>query len=182
MSGMRSIIKNRISYWPIFMALVCPLALVLAWADLFVGSLLLVPVVLLFWALASMVAALFAMKVCAESGLRRGWRQALSLSVLPVTAVTAALYFVSDAGQMTGAYVHLFVLYPRYAVEISDLSAPRFKAWQWDFPGPCGSGIAYDESDAVASRHRSTSDGFVGTTDVYGKSRAFGHFYFATFC
>jgi hypothetical protein len=120
----------------------------------------------------------------AVSAYQREWRRFPSklilLLVMVVTGVNLGWAWQSAAA--SGDYVHLFALYPRYMAEISDLPEPRFKAWQWHFAGPCGSGIAYDESDAIASRHRSTSDGLVGTVDVHGNSRAFGHFYFATFC
>jgi hypothetical protein len=99
-----------------------------------------------------------------------------------MVGLAAGLRVAWNLSAAAGDYVHLFAMYPRYMAEISDLPEPRFKAWQWHFAGPCGSGIAYDESDAIASRHRSTSDGLVGTVDVHDNSRAFGHFYFATFC
>jgi hypothetical protein len=184
--------ERRIRYWTIILALAGPPAVLLARVLMnvvsgpslvifvfFVCSAVLL-LTLVIWA----GVAFFDLTAILIAVYERAWRRVLSsaivLAVILATGVNLglALYY----GDTAGDYVHLFALYPRYMADVSGLPAPRFKAWQWDFSGPCGSGIAYDESDAIASGHRSTSDGLVGTVDVHGRSRAFGHFYFSGFC
>jgi hypothetical protein len=184
--------EPRIRYWTIILAFAGPLVVLLARVlmnvvsgptfVLFVffvcGAVLLLVFVL--WA----GVAFFDLMAVVIAVYERAWRRVLSSAIvlLVILATGVNLPLAWHYGDTAGDYVHLFALYPRYMAEVSGLPEPRFKAWQWDFSGPCGSGIAYDESDAIASSHRSTSDGLVGTVDVHGQSRAFGHFYFAGFC
>jgi hypothetical protein len=192
MPAVHDLTEQRIRYWTIVLALAGPLAFFIARVLMNVvsGPILVISVLFLCGAILLFVVViwagvtLFDLLAVAMAVYERAWRQLLSSTVVLLVALaTAANFGVAwNLGAAAGDYVHLFALYPRYMAEISDLPAPRFKAWQWDFTGPCGSGIAYDESDEIASKHRATSDGLVGTVDVHGNSRAFGHFYFASFC
>jgi hypothetical protein len=192
MPAMHDLTERRIRYWTIVLALAGPLAFFSARVLMNVvsGPILVILVLflrgatLLFVVVTWVGVAFFDLLAVVMAAYERAWRRLLSSAVVFLVALaTAANFGVAwNLGAAAGDYVHLFALYPRYMAEISDLPEPRFKAWQWHFAGPCGSGIVYDESDAIASQHRSTSDGLVATVDVYGNSRAFGHFYFASFC
>src|SRR5580692_7773812 len=144
---MQGIDEDRLNYWPIVTAVACPLALVLAWADLFPGSLLLVPVIFLFWVAMSIRAAFKS----ATWFQQRAWRRFYSTLSLPVTALAAVLCLgpLCPGGQMAGDCVRLFVPYPRYKAERSALTgdAPRFLIWRWTGCAPCRAGVAYDDSD-----------------------------------
>jgi hypothetical protein len=180
---------RRLRNWTIALAVVGPFAFLIIRVLIHIfGDQIFVLVLsgaVLFIVFSAWVAVSFFDALAVALSVReREWRRfSFNLVLLLVILATGVnLGLVWRAGEMVGDYVHLFALYPRYMAEVSGLPEPRFKAWQWDFSGPCGSGIAYDESGAIASSHRTTSDGLVGTVDVHGESRAFGHFYFAGFC
>jgi|HubBroStandDraft_2_1064218.scaffolds.fasta_scaffold07047_2 hypothetical protein len=106
--------------------------------------------------------------------------------VLPLVSLVA-LYnveFFWRAGHTAGDYVYLLARYPGYMAEVAKLPAdePRFKVWQRYFYGPCGTGIAYDESGALVFHTRWITDERIGTVEVEYVSRAFGHFYFVLTC
>ena len=90
--------EDRLIYWPIVTAVASPLALVLAWADLFPGSLLLVPVIFLFWVAMSIRAAF----KCATWFQQHAWRRFYSTLSLPVTALAAVLCSASLACRTYG--------------------------------------------------------------------------------
>jgi hypothetical protein len=161
----------------------CPLAFAFGIAGPYFLYLFFIPLLFLFWGGGGVTVAIIAAMTCVEWGLKHTWRRMLSTLILPLTAIVAAANL--DAFRRGGDYVYLSALYPRYSAEISKLPAdkPRFKVWQWEFfPGPCGSGIAYDESDAIVFGDRSTKDEHIGTVHVEYRSHAFGHFYFVTLC
>src|ERR1700734_83391 len=174
--------EDRLNYWPIVTAVACPLALVLAWADLFPGSLLLVPVIFLLWVAMSIRAAFKS----AAWFRQRAWRRFYSTLSLPIPALAAVLCLgpLWPVGHMAGDYVHLFILYPRYKAEISELTgaAPRFLIWEWTGSAPCRAGVAYDDSDELESSMPPKVWGGQYGVSVVGQSRAFGHFYFVDIC
>jgi hypothetical protein len=74
-------------------------------------------------------------------------------------------------------------MYPRYAGEIAALPAdkPRFAVFVWDGFLTVNYGVAYDETDEMASDHPSES--WKQQAERYGVRghgyrRAIGHFYF----
>lgn len=174
--------KDRLLYWPIVTAVACLLALILAWANLFPGSPLLIPVILLLWAAISVRTAI----MCVAWFRERAWLRFISAISLPLTALAAALCLVPlwSVGQKAGDYVHLVVSYPRYAAEISALTgdAPRFLVWEWSGTAPCRSGVAYDDSDKLDPSMPPKIWGGRYGVSVAGESRAFGHFYFVDIC
>jgi hypothetical protein len=178
--GGASTTEDRILYWPVATAVACALAVVLAWANLFFGSLLLVPIVLLFWAGMGVRAAIMSVAWWRA----RAWRRFYSAVILPVTALAMVLCFAPlwSVGRMAGNYVHLIALYPRYKAEISELTgdAPRFLIWEWTGSEFCSSGVAYDDRDELEPRW--VTDERIGTVEVEYVSRAFGHFYFVLTC
>jgi|HubBroStandDraft_6_1064221.scaffolds.fasta_scaffold669563_2 hypothetical protein len=180
--GGTSTTEDRILYWPVATAVTCALAVVVAWANLFFGSLLLVPIVLLFWAGMGVRAAI----MCAAWWRARAWRRFCSAVILPVTALAMVVCFAPlwSVGRMTGNYVHLIVLYPRYKAEISELTgdAPRFLIWEWTGSEFCGSGVAYDDRDELEPSMPPKVWGGRYGVSVAGESRAFGHFYFVDIC
>jgi hypothetical protein len=181
---------DRIFYWPFAVAVACPLAFVLTWANLFNGSLLLGPVVLLLWACTGARAAV----LCVPWFRQRAWRPFLSALILPLTVLIAAVNigFVWNAGHTVGNYIHLLALYPRYMAEIAELPAdkPRFKVWEWVGTTPCASGLAYDESDETGRPLGTWTEPFdnwkmrteVSGIPVYGAFPALRHFYFVHIC
>jgi hypothetical protein len=103
--------------------------------------------------------------------------------VLTVAAAALNLKFVWHAGQAAGNYGHLLLMYPKYRTDIAELPAgePRFLVWEWGGFASHGFGVAYDESDEIASDHPSKAwkekadrHGVLG----YGYPPAIGHFYF----
>jgi hypothetical protein len=161
----------------------CPLATAFGTVGPYFLYAFFIPLLFLFWGGAGVTVAIIAAMNCVERGLKHSWRRLISTLILPLTAMIAAANL--DAFRRGGDYVYLSALYPRYTAEIAKLPAdkPRFKVWQWEsFPGPCGSGIAYDESDAIVSGNRSTNDEHLGIVDVGYRLHAFGHFYFVMLC
>jgi hypothetical protein len=179
---MQSASEDRILYWPFAIAIACPLAFVLAWANLFMGSLLFVPVVLLIWAGMAVCAAI----TCVTCLQQRTWRRFISTLILPLTVLfaTVNLGFVWRAGHILGDYVHLSALYPRYMAEVSELTgdAPRFLVWVWIGTAPCSTGVAYDDSDGLEPDGLAKVWGGRGGLSVHSEFRAFGHFYFVDIC
>jgi hypothetical protein len=142
-----------------------------------------IPILILFWGGTGVTVAIIAAMNCVEHGLKHTWRRLLSTLILLLTAIVAAANL--DAFRRSGDYIYLSAMYLRYTAEISKLPADksRFKVWQWEsFPGPCGNGVAYDESDAIVSGNRSTNDEYLGSVDVEYRSHALGHFYFVRVC
>jgi len=161
----------------------CPLAAALGATGPYLLYVFFIPLLFLFWGGVGVTVALIAVMNCVEQGLKHTWRRLLSTLVLLLAAMVAAANL--DAFRRGGDYVYLSAMYPRYAAEISKLPGgkPRFKVWQWDsFAGPCDSGVAYDESDAILFGNRTTVDEHIGTVDVEYRLHAFGHFYFVTLC
>lgn len=182
--------EDRILYWPgvltiagpLLFVFVCFIASLFTWAGLF--ALLFVPLQALVLALWG-AAGLFACMLSLEWVYARAWRRLLSTLVLVLTVAAAALNlkFVWHAGQAAGDYGHLLLMYPKYRTDIADLPAgePRFLVWEWGGFASYGFGVAYDESDEIASDHpskawqeRADRHGVLG----YGYPRAIGHFYF----
>lgn len=183
---MQNALSDRFLYWPITIAVCCPLACVLGWAGPFIVHALFVPMVVLSWAVAGAIGFI----VCVTAIGERKWRRFWSSLVLPATVLAAAAGSgaVWPVVETAGDYVHLFAMYPYYRSEISKHSAdqPRFLLWQWDGGTPCSTGIAYDESGDVLSRllfdARKERAERPGDVAVYGDARAIGHFYFVHIC
>ena len=84
---------------------------------------------------------------------------------------------------MMGNYVHLFLMYPVYRIEISQLPAdePRFMVWDWGPGYREDYGVVYDESDQIASDDPSGSwKERADRLGVHygGEAPVFRHFYF----
>ena len=189
-SGMQGARNDRILYWPVVLTvawpllfvLVCFIASLFTWAGL--SALFFLPLqalVLTLWG----ASGLFACLLCLEWVYTRAWRRLLSTLVLALTVAVAALNVknVWHAGQTAGDYAHLFLMYPKYRADIAELPAgePRFMVWEWGGFASHGSGVAYDESDEIASDHpsktwqeRADRYGVLG----HGYPRTIGHFYF----
>jgi hypothetical protein len=161
----------------------CPLAFALGAAGPYYLYLFFIPLLFLFWGGGAVTVAVIAAMTCIERGFKHAWRRLLSTLILLLAAMVAAANL--DVLRRGGDYIYLSAMYPRYTAEIAKLPADksRFKVWQWEsFPGPCGNGVAYDESDAIVSGNRSTNDEHLGPVDVEYRSHALGHFYFVRVC
>jgi hypothetical protein len=230
-SGVQGADNDRVLYWPLAIAIGCPVICILAWSDTFLVqlicgpftpfvtfvsliidaaacksggvvcslawitgpfilagllSLIIGPLAFGVWLGAGVVVPLIAVMEGVERGFKHSWRRLLSIVILPLVSLVA-LYnveFFWRAGHTAGDYVYLLARYPGYMAEVAQLPAdePRFKVWQRYFYGPCGTGIAYDESGALVFHTRWVTDERIGTVEVEYVSRAFGHFYFVLTC
>jgi hypothetical protein len=179
--------EDRILYWPIIVAVGCPLTCVLVWAT---GAPVLVALIALFWACMGIRAAI----TCVAWFLERSWRRFWSTLFLAVTTLFVALNLevAWDIGRTAGNYVQFFAWYPYYKAEIAQLPAdkPRFKVWEWNDSTPCATGLAYDESDKTGSASGTRAEPFanwhivsdVAGVPIYAGSRTLSHFYFVTIC
>jgi hypothetical protein len=180
---------DRILYWPIILAVAGPLVSLLPWIALailgypFIIVVLLGPILTLIpmaWA----GAGAFAAMTCFFWAYERAWRRVVSTLILPATILVAGLNFevIWRATQTAGDYAHFFLLYPSLRADIEKLPAdkPRFLAWGWQATMTHELGIAYDESDEIASgrpsdawKKRAEQVGVAGS----GYRPLYGHFY-----
>ena len=171
-------------YWPIALSVAWPVAFILVWSGPFGLAFFGAPLVLMFWATSAGAALVVAIGLA----VRRSWLQSLAMSILPLTALVAALNlgFVWRAGQRAGAYVHFCAMLPIYLNEISKLPAgePRLLVRNWGGLLPMVShGMVYDESDEVALPSSQQSQAWkkrARGTDaecVYSYTPVGGHFY-----
>jgi hypothetical protein len=180
---------DRILYWPIILAVAGPLVFLLVWIPIaFLGS----PIIILFLLSPILVllafswagAGVFAVMTCVVWVYERAWRRLASTLILPLTVLVAGLNLglIWHASQTAGDYAHFFRLYPTLLADIEKLPAdkPRFMAWDWAPTMTHETGIAYDESDEIASDHpsevwkqRAKQVGVAG----YGYRPLYGHFY-----
>jgi hypothetical protein len=158
-------VKDRFLYWPLILVIVWVTLSGFEFSELY-G--------LLGWLWSASIAAMF----CIASIFQRAWRRLLSTMILPLSV----LVYLGLPG-MVGNYVHLFVMYPVYRIEISQLPTdePRFMVWDWG-PGYRGDyGVVYDESDQITSDHPSGSwKERADRLGVHygGEPPVFHHFYF----
>jgi hypothetical protein len=178
---------------------VCPVATTLPVAAFLIPAglvyFLLAPLVILLWIGSGIVAPVIAVMACVEHGFRNVWRRVLSLLILPPISLAAAfnIGFLWHAGHTAADYVFFLANYRHYVAEIAELPAgtPRFKVWVWNGTStPCGSGLAYDESDKAGDPSGTKAEPFGNwhiRSDVSGVAvstayRAFRHFYFVDIC
>jgi hypothetical protein len=189
---MHDLTERRIRYWTIALALAGPLAFflvrvllnivsspILIYFDLFVyGAILLFVVVT--WA----GVAFFDLMAVVIAVYERAWRRLMSGAILLVVILATAVNFgvAWHVGKTAGDYARLFILYPSLLADIDRLPAdrPRFMAWGWDATMTHELGLAYDESDEIASsqpseawKQRAKEVGVVGS----GYRPLYGHFY-----
>jgi hypothetical protein len=142
-------------YWPIALAILWPVALVLVWCGPFYVWFVGPPLVLLCWALSAMlavVAAYYNVKL-------QEWRRLAATSILLVTATAAFmnLEFVWRTSQDAGDRIYFYIMRPSYMREIAKLPAdePRLMVFNWGGIFSASAAAVYDESDEIASAHRS---------------------------
>ena len=178
--------SDRVLHWPILLSVAWPLAFVLVWSGPlglidFLGA----PLILMAWGASAVSGAL----LCVGWIAQRAWRRSLSIMILPVTTLVAALNpsFIWRTGQELGAYVHFYAMRPFYLMEIAKLpiSEPRLLVYNWGGELLRSSGVAYDESDEIASEHPSQNWlKRAGRTDLacrFGYTAMGNHFYLVEF-
>lgn len=177
-----SVSNDRFAMWPIALACGFPAVLTLLWSGPFEVSSLGVPVLLLAW----VCSALLASGLAFFSARARDWRQAVSMSVLPL--VTLAL--LANAGVIwplaieIGERIHFQAARRSYLEDVARLPSsgePRFALWQWGGFG-IGHAVVYDESDEIVLPEQSSAwkkrvaNTEVGLCGAWGSSLG-GHFY-----
>jgi hypothetical protein len=171
---------DRILYWPALIAAGCPVACVVALASPLLPSLLFL-LVAVFWA----SAVSFTVVSCAEWARGRAWRRVLSGLVLPLSSLIVGINLQASwqAANTAANDIVLLASYSSYRAELAKEPAdqPRFKVWQWSGAGPCFYGVAYDETDKIASQPWEEYDQH-GKETVTSDARAFDHFYFVDIC
>jgi hypothetical protein len=123
---MPAVDEDRFLYWPVATAVACAVAVVLAWANLFFGSLLLVTIVLLFWAGMGVRVVI----TCAAWWRARAWRRFYSATILPVTALVMVVCFAPPPNSKK-----LWSTQKREPSEDQSLSDPNGDAPPWT-PSP----------------------------------------------
>lgn len=176
---------DRILYWPAILAVAGPLAVVLLWAasvSVNSGIVILICFLLLFLVVMAWVSVGVGVAViaCLQLFFVRAWRRALSSLILPLTVLVAGL----NLGTIWNArdYIPFFLWYPSFRAEIEKIPAdkPRLVVWDWQTTKGDDIGLAYDESDEIASDHpsegwkeRANEVGIRGS----GYHPLYGHFY-----
>jgi hypothetical protein len=186
---MQGVSEDRILYWPTILAVAGPAVVVLIWFAIVLAD---SPISSLFgWLLLFLIAAAWAFAgvgtfvvACLELFLQRAWRRALSSLVLPLAVLVAGLNFENIWNAQDSA--HFFLRYPSLRAEIDKMPAdkPRFVVWGWRTTRNAEIGLAYDESDEIASDHpsetwklRANRVGVLGS----GYRPLYGHFYLIIF-
>lgn len=185
---------NRILYWPVAVAIVCPLLFVLL---LQLYQLFWLPVIseYLFSIIGLGLAAIWigsfgvAGKLMIQWAAARQWRTVLSTLILPLTfllVLSSSPFVIPLLWKETDTaaqYAHFFMAYHSYLARVAKEPAtePRFVVWMHDYSNR---GLLYDETDEVASGHPSEAwkkkaelDGIVGSSQRH----IIGHFYFVRF-
>jgi hypothetical protein len=188
---MRDPTEKRLRYWTIILALAGPLVVFLSRVlmnilpdSFLVPSFLLVCAALVCVVVIWIGVAFFDLLAVVTTVYERAWRRALSsaifLAVILATGVNLALAW--HGGKPAGDYARFFILYPKFLADIDKLPTgqPRLMAWGWDATMTHELGIAYDESDEIASVHpteawqqRAKQAGIAG----HGYRPLYGHFY-----
>jgi hypothetical protein len=181
--------EDRILYWPTILAVAGPAVVVLIWLSIVLAD---GPISSLFgWLLLFLIMAVWAFAgvgtfvvACLELFLKRAWRRALSSLVLPLAVLVAGLNFETIWNAQD--YGHFLLWYPSFRAEIDKMPAdkPRFVVWGWRTTRNAEIGLAYDESDEIASDHpseawkqRANRVGVLGS----GYRPLYGHFYLIIF-
>jgi hypothetical protein len=188
-SDIQSADDDRVLYWPAILAVAGPLAVVLLWAAIVSapsGIFVLIYLLILFLAMAAWASVGVGVIViaCLQLFFARAWRRALSSLILPLTVVVAGVNFgaIWDARD----YIPFFLQYPSLRAEIEKIPAdkPRLVVWGWQTSKNDEIGLAYDESDEIASDHpsegwkkRANEVGIRGS----GYRPLYGHFYLFPF-
>jgi hypothetical protein len=173
---------DRFAKWPLVLAFSFPLLLIILWIGPFGVTFAGVPILIMVWACSALLALVMA--ILAATVHR--WRQAFSLSVLPLTT----LVVIVNAGSVwpfaieTGERIHFQIMRRTYLQALSHLKStgePRFAIWQWG-GFVIGHAVVYDESDEILlSEHSAAWKERVANTEV-GMCGAWGtplgdHFY-----
>ncbi|HXI08901.1 MAG: hypothetical protein ACRC1G_12575 [Bradyrhizobium sp.] len=138
------------------LALGFPIALVALWAGPFDLTFIGVPILLVAW----ICAALVALGMSVQSALIRSSWRAFSWLVLPLVTIAAAAdpQRVWGLAIEAGQRIHFQAVRASYLNDVSQLPSnePRFLVWRWGGFG-VGHGVAYDESDEIALPERSVA-------------------------
>lgn len=144
-----NVCANRFVIWPIALACIFPLVLIILWSGPFDLAFAGVPVLFFVWT----VSAVAASGMASFSAGAQIWRRALSLSVLPLLTLVA----IANAGLVwplaieAGERLHFQVMRRSYLEDVSMLRSvegPRFAVWLWG-GFVVGHGVVYDESDEI---------------------------------
>ena len=147
-----------------------------------------IPLLLVLWFSAALVAVARGI-LAARSGFRR---RSLSLAVLPVLVLTAAVQpiaFVRFCCHV-GDILHFEIMRPYYLAQVSEMpnGAPRLAVFNWGGMVWASTGVIYDESDEVAlpaGRQSVAWQERANRTDLvcegYGVEPMGGHFYLGYF-
>jgi hypothetical protein len=141
--------KDRFAIWPIALACSFPATLAALWSGPFDLTFVGVPVLLVAWT----CAALLALGMAGLAARARNWRRAFSWSVLPLVTLAALANsnLVWSFAMEAGERIHFQFMRSSYLAEVSRLPSgePRFAVWHWGGFG-VGHGVVYDESDEIA--------------------------------
>jgi hypothetical protein len=181
---MRALPVDRVQYWPSLLAMLWPVTLTLIWSGPFVLAFLGAPVVLLLWG----ISAFFVLSMCLINAAERAWRSALSLAVMPATALLAILNpsIVWGTAICMGDHLHLWAMRPSYLSQIATEptnQGPRLMIFAWG-GFVIGHAAVYDESDEImlppSERSAAWNKRAAGTElecGIEAAERAGSHFY-----
>jgi hypothetical protein len=185
--------RANLPRWPILAALGVPLALIIMAASPlgynFFYVVIVVPGVLLLWAVSGVYAAV----LCVRAALKRAWRQSLAASVMPLLLLAIALDYQGFivTCRYVGNVLHFIAKRPDYDAYVGSLPSirkPRLAEFDWDGMPWVTWAVVYDESDQVTSPPERRSVDWLDQASQHLSCEGFGvvqrfwaHYYLVSF-